>query len=204
MHAFHGRDERRKPPLILGHEAVGTVLAGPRAGRRVVVNPLVSCGTCGACREGRGNLCASRQMMSMNRPGSFAEQVTAPDGNLLEVPAGLSSVQAALTEPAATAWHGVAVASRALYRPLVECRALVIGGGAIGLLCALTLRAFGCTAVRVAATNALRRDTVAAQGIAVFDPLSDRSEERRVGKEVGRTCRTRRPTDPFKKKQNNN
>src|SRR3546814_12757676 len=99
---------------------------------------------------------------------------------------------------------GVAVASRALYRPLVECRALVIGGGAIGLLCALTLRAFGCTAVRVAATNALRRDTVAAQGIAVFDPLSDRSEERRVGKEVGRTCRTRRPTDPFKKKQNNN
>src|SRR3546814_5024818 len=63
MHAFHGRDERRKPPLILGHEAVGTVLAGPRAGRRVVVNPLVSCGTCGACREGRGNLCASRQMM---------------------------------------------------------------------------------------------------------------------------------------------
>src|SRR3546814_1133388 len=78
MHAFHGRDERRKPPLILGHEAVGTVLAGPRAGRRVVVNPLVSCGACDYCREGRGNLCGSRQMMSMNRPGSFAEQVTAP------------------------------------------------------------------------------------------------------------------------------
>src|SRR3546814_2718125 len=68
---------------------------------------------------------------------------------------------------------GVAVASRALYRPLVECRALVIGGGAIGLLCALTLRAFGCTAVRVAETNALRRDTVAAEGIAVFDPRSE-------------------------------
>src|SRR3546814_3593786 len=61
MHAFHGRDERRKPPLILGHEAVGTVLAGPRAGRRVVVNPLVSCGACDYCREGRGNLCGSRQ-----------------------------------------------------------------------------------------------------------------------------------------------
>src|SRR3546814_7699857 len=76
--------------------------------------------------------CALPILMSMNRPGSFAEQVTAPDGNLLEVPAGLSSVQAALTEPAATAWHGVAVASRALYRPLAECRALVIGGGAIG------------------------------------------------------------------------
>lgn len=177
MHAFHGRDERRKPPLILGHEAVGIVLAGPRAGRRVVVNPLVSCGTCGTCREGRGNLCASRQMMSMNRPGSFAERVTAPDGNLLEVPAGLSSVQAALTEPAATAWHGVAVASRALYRPLADCRALVIGGGAIGLLSALTLRAFGCTAVRVAETNPLRRATVAAEGFAVFDPRSEDPDE---------------------------
>src|SRR3546814_15365198 len=44
MHAFHGRDERRKPPLILGHEAVGTVLAGPLPGTRVVGHPLVSCG----------------------------------------------------------------------------------------------------------------------------------------------------------------
>lgn len=170
MHAFHGKDERRKPPLILGHEAVGTVIEGARAGRRVVINPLVSCGVCAHCREGRGNLCASRQMMSMNRPGSFAELVTAPDGNVLEVPETLSSVHAALTEPAATAWHGVVTAARALHRPLAEARALVIGGGAIGLLSALTLRAFGCAAVRVAETNPLRRETVAAEGFEVFDP----------------------------------
>ncbi|MGD1878895.1 MAG: alcohol dehydrogenase catalytic domain-containing protein [Kiloniellaceae bacterium] len=170
MHAFHGKDERRKPPLILGHEAVGTVIEGRLAGRRVVVNPLVSCGACSACREGRGNLCARRQMMSMNRPGSFAELVTVPDGNVLEVPEPLSSVHAALTEPAATAWHGVVTAARALHRPLAEARVLVIGGGAIGLLCALSLRAFGCASVTVAETNPLRRDTVAAEGFAVFDP----------------------------------
>ncbi|GAB4357448.1 MAG: hypothetical protein Kow00114_08990 [Kiloniellaceae bacterium] len=173
MHAFHGKDERRKPPLILGHEAVGTVIEGARAGRRVVINPLVSCGRCSHCREGRGNLCTSRQMMSMNRPGSFAELVTAPDGNVLEVPDSLSSVHAALTEPAATAWHGVVTAARALHRPLAEARALVIGGGAIGLLSALTLRAFGCAAVRVAETNPLRRRTVAAEGFAVFDPQAE-------------------------------
>src|SRR3546814_5158349 len=51
--------------------------------------------------------------------------------------------------------------------------ALVVGGGAIGLLCALTLRAFGCAAVQVAETNPLRRDTVAAEGFAVFDPHSE-------------------------------
>lgn len=172
MHAFHGKDERRKPPLILGHEAVGSVVAGALAGRRVVVNPLVSCGRCGYCREGRGNLCPERQMMSMNRPGSFAELVTAPEGNLLPVPDDLSSVHAALTEPAATAWHGVVTAARALHRPLAETRALVIGGGAIGLLSALCLRAFGCADIAVAETNALRRDTVAAEGFAVFDPAA--------------------------------
>ncbi|MGF1594173.1 MAG: alcohol dehydrogenase catalytic domain-containing protein [Kiloniellaceae bacterium] len=177
MHAFHGRDERRRPPLILGHEAVGTVIAGADAGRRVVINPLVSCGSCGYCREGRGNLCGRRQMMSMNRPGSFADLVTAPDGNMLEVPDGLSSVHAALTEPAATAWHGVVVAARALHRPLAESRALVIGGGAIGLLSALTLRAFGCAEIRVAETNPLRRETVAAEGFTVFDPREAPTEE---------------------------
>jgi threonine dehydrogenase-like Zn-dependent dehydrogenase len=173
MHAFHGKDERRRPPLILGHEAVGTVVAGAGPGRRVVINPLVSCGTCDYCREGRANLCSHRQMMSMNRPGSFAELVTVPDGNVLEVPDSLTSVEAALTEPAATAWHGVVMAAKALHRPLAEARVMVIGGGAIGLLCALALRAFGCAEVTVAETNALRRATVAAEGFAVFDPQAD-------------------------------
>lgn len=183
MHAFHGKDERRKPPLILGHEAVGSVLEGVGAGRRMVINPLVSCGRCTYCLEGRGNLCPSRQMMSMNRPGSFAELVTAPQSNLLEVPDSLSSVQAALTEPAATAWHGVVTAARALHRPLAETRALVIGGGAIGLLCALSLRALGCAEMTVAETNALRRKTVAAEGFEVFDPQA--ADPGRVPEESG-------------------
>ncbi|MEQ8355336.1 MAG: alcohol dehydrogenase catalytic domain-containing protein [Kiloniellaceae bacterium] len=170
MHAFHGKDERRKPPLILGHEAVGTVLEGTAPGKRMVINPLVSCGACTFCREGRANLCGSRQMMSMNRPGGFAELVTVPNSNILEVPEALSSVEAALTEPAATAWHGVVMAAQALHRPLAEARVNVIGGGAIGLLAALSLRAFGCVRVRVAETNALRRETVAAEGFSVFDP----------------------------------
>ncbi len=46
MHAYHGHDERRVPPLILGHEAVGVVQSGEREGQRVVLNPLISCGVC--------------------------------------------------------------------------------------------------------------------------------------------------------------
>ena len=53
MHAYLGHDERRPAPLILGHEAAGTIVEGPGAGKRVTVNPLVTCGVCPACRRGR-------------------------------------------------------------------------------------------------------------------------------------------------------
>ena len=56
MHAFFGHDERRPPPLILGHEFSGEV-----DGEKVVVNPLAVCGACIFCRGGRSNLCEMRQ-----------------------------------------------------------------------------------------------------------------------------------------------
>ena len=45
LHAYHGRDPRRVPPLILGHELAGRILEGSGTGRRVTVNPLITCGT---------------------------------------------------------------------------------------------------------------------------------------------------------------
>jgi len=53
MHAYHGHDERRVPPLILGHEASGIVVDGQYAGQRMVINPLVTCGQCRDCLCGR-------------------------------------------------------------------------------------------------------------------------------------------------------
>ena len=50
MHGYLGHDPRRVAPLVLGHEACGTVLEGDRAGERVVLNPLVTCGRCTPCR----------------------------------------------------------------------------------------------------------------------------------------------------------
>src|SRR5215212_3621082 len=63
MHAYHGHDSRRPAPLILGHEAAGRILTGPRAGTRVTVNPLVTCGACDYCESGREHLCRSRQIL---------------------------------------------------------------------------------------------------------------------------------------------
>jgi gluconate 5-dehydrogenase len=59
----------QEPPLILGHELCGTVVAGAGAGKRVTVNPLITCGRCDYCLGGRNNLCSDRTMIGMTRPG---------------------------------------------------------------------------------------------------------------------------------------
>ena len=179
MHAYHGRDPRRNPPLILGHELAARVLDGPRAGERVTVNPLITCGRCDYCVSGRDNLCAHRTMIGMTRPGGFAQRLAVPERTLIEIPEAMPARAAALTEPAATALHALNLSMRAMSRPLPEARLLVIGGGAVGLLSALLAQAYGCRDVRLAETNALRRAAAAAAGGAggldVVDPADPAS-----------------------------
>ena len=139
MHAYLGHDARRPAPLILGHEAAGTLVGGAQDGRRVTVNPLVTCGICPACKNGRENLCPTRQIISMPpREGAFAQFIAMPDSNLVTVPDTVSLSKAALAEPLAVSWHAARLALAALH-PAMERRALVIGGGAIGLAAALAL-----------------------------------------------------------------
>jgi alcohol dehydrogenase len=173
MHAYHGHDPRRVPPLILGHEACGVVETGTLAGRRVVLNPLMTCGVCEECCSGRSNLCRQRELIGMNRPGAFAERIAIPEQNLIPIPEDMDPVHAALTEPGATALHAIVLAERVLHRPVAEARALVIGGGSVGLLAALFLKSHGCQDVLLGDTNALRRATAEATGACrVYDPIS--------------------------------
>jgi 2-desacetyl-2-hydroxyethyl bacteriochlorophyllide A dehydrogenase len=165
MHAYHGRDPRRNPPLILGHELAARIIEGPSAGARVTVNPLITCGRCDYCVTGRDNLCARRTMIGMTRPGGFAERIAVPAQTLIEVPQHMTARAAALTEPAATALHALNLAMRAMPRPLPEARMLVIGGGAVGLLAALLARSYGCRSLTLAEINPLRRRAAQAAGI---------------------------------------
>lgn len=172
MHAFLGHDERRPAPLILGHEVAGTVVSGPLEGKRVTVNPLVTCGICEACRSGRDNLCPDRQIISMPpREGGFADYLAMPEGNLVVVPDNITDSQAALAEPIACGWHAVRLAKRALISDPSEAKALVIGGGAIGLGAALSLKAQGITQVRLIEPNAERAQFLKSScGIEVLTP----------------------------------
>ena len=162
MHAYLGHDDRRPSPLILGHEVAGEIVGGPRHGEQVTVNPLVTCGTCSACLDCRDNLCPERQIISMPpREGGFAELVAMPDSNLVTVPDDVPLTKAALAEPIACGWHAARLSLAALRG--ARDKALVLGGGAIGLGAALSLRAQGVGNVTIVEPNPTRRNYLADQ-----------------------------------------
>ena len=175
MHAFLGHDERRPAPLTLGHEAAGTVVGGIQDGRRVTINPLVACQTCRDCKAGKENLCAHRQIISMPpRQGAFAEYVAIPDRNLVTVPPGVDLAKAALAEPIACGWHAARLARGVLGGSFDGMSCAVIGGGAIGVGAALSLRAQGAHQVTIIEPNDLRRATLAQiDGITACAPGGD-------------------------------
>jgi 2-desacetyl-2-hydroxyethyl bacteriochlorophyllide A dehydrogenase len=164
MHAWHGHDPRRQPGLVLGHEFVGTIAqtaaGGFELGTRWTGNPLITCGVCDYCVQGRNNLCSNRTMVGMTRPGAYAEYMSIPAASLVAMPQDMPAAAAALTEPAATAWHAINLSMRALVRPLHECRVLIIGGGAIGMLAALLLKHLGVQHLIVTELNPLRRQAL--------------------------------------------
>ena len=143
MHAYHGYDNRRIPPLILGHEVSGIINKGKDIGKKVVLNPLITCGICNYCNNKREHLCPKRIILGMNRPferqGGFAEFVSIPNKNIYELPKNLNMKEAPIAEPCAVALHAVELGENEPSLKLRDCKALVIGAGAIGLLCGLIL-----------------------------------------------------------------
>ena len=171
MHAYHGHDERRVPPLILGHEAAGIATSGKFKDRAVAINPITTCGNCLACLSGRTNVCSEREIIGMRLAGAFAEYVSINESNLIAVPEGLGLNKASLMEPAAVSLHSVVLSERVLARPLTECSTLVLGAGAIGLLAALVLQQKGAREIYVSEPSETRRSMVAKQvDCKTFDP----------------------------------
>lgn len=150
LHIFDGRFATELP-LVQGHEMAGVVLetapdsgTALRAGDRVAIDPLVSCGACRACRSGRGNVCADLSVLGCYEDGGFAEVLSVPVGRLHPVPDGLDLDVAALGEPTSISLQAVARADAAPGET-----ALVLGCGPIGLLAALALAERGVTVIAV-------------------------------------------------------
>lgn len=176
MHAYFGHDPRRMPGLVMGHEVSGVIhqSASPlyKPGKKVTVDPLITCGFCSYCRTGRDNLCENRTMIGMNRPGAYAEYMAIPAASVVPIPEDMPHRVAVLTEPAATVVHALSISEARMHRPVQEQQVLVIGGGAIGMLMALLLTSRGVRHVDLAETNALRRVSAAEHLPArIIDPV---------------------------------
>ncbi|MCS7221762.1 MAG: zinc-dependent alcohol dehydrogenase family protein [Anaerolineae bacterium] len=164
-HIYHG-EAPACPPVILGHEFAGEVVAvGPGVspnwiGRRVAVDPNIYCGRCEYCRDGRIQLCTGLRAIGVTQDGGFAQFCAVPEAQALPVPEGLSLEEAAMTEPVACCLHGI---------DLAEVRAgqrvAVLGGGAIGLILAQLARARGAIDVVVSEPAAPRRQLAVELGI---------------------------------------
>lgn len=157
LHPIRGHDGPRRPPLILGHELIGTV---PGRDGRFAVFPLVACGTCAACRRGEENLCEQRGLLGLDRPGAFAERVAVREAALVALPAGLDDHLAVLVEPLATPLSALRAADLA-----AGSRVGVVGCGPIGLLAVHVAAQHGHEVVAVEPVAA-RRELASAFGAA--------------------------------------
>jgi L-iditol 2-dehydrogenase len=156
VHGYDGGSGRRIPPIVMGHEAAGTVasvgsgVTGFAVGDRVTFDSTVYCGECAFCKRGEVNLCDNRQVIGVScgdyrRHGAFAEYVAVPQRILYQLPDGIAFSEAAMLEAASVALHAVRVSDVKSGET-----ALVIGAGMIGLLTLQAAHAFGCAKVLIA------------------------------------------------------
>ena len=153
VHGLDGSTGRRIPPIVMGHEAAGTVEAiGDGVtlfakGDRVTFDSTVYCGECPYCKIGQINLCDNREVIGVSegnyrRHGAFAEYVVIPERIMYPLPADFPFEEAAMLEAVSVAMHGVKVSPVAGGET-----ALVIGAGMIGLLTLQAAKAAGCARV---------------------------------------------------------
>lgn len=152
LHGFLGHSKIRVPPMVMGHEFTGDVVAlgeGVQTlavGDRVTVQPLIGCGRCALCLAGHSNVCPDRRLMGGHLQGAFAEQIAPPQHLVYKLPDHVSYEQGALVEPLANGVHMARLA------PVAYADVAVIGAGTLGLMALQAARAAGARRVVVVDT----------------------------------------------------
>ena len=142
MHAFNGLDKvKKKPPIILGHEVIGINL---QKNKYCAINPIISCSKCEYCKKNMEHLCSKLSMIGMTKPikknGGFAEFLSIPRSNVLNIPKNKNLYNFTLIEPTAVALHAINLSKKHIDKDLSKLNILIIGAGSIGLLIALILK----------------------------------------------------------------
>jgi L-iditol 2-dehydrogenase len=165
VHGYLGTTGRRRPGVVMGHEAAG-VVSGVGAGvttvvpgDHVVLRSILPCGACEQCRRSRPNVCLNRRGVGMHLDGAYADTVVLPEDALLRMPADVAFEEAALVEPLAVAMHAVAIT------PMAPGDAVaIIGAGPIGLLTLLAVRVLDIGRIHVTDRSSHRLEVARALG----------------------------------------
>ena len=179
-------------PLIPGHEFSGVVEGIGKntptywMGKRVGVYPLIPCMDCEPCRSGHYEMCRNYDYVGSRRDGAFAEYVTVPATNLIELPDAVSYEEAAMLEPMAVAVHAmrIGVTVPAMRTGLdgldivstMDAKIVVCGLGTIGMLLTMFLIECGFENIYVIGNKDCQKDRVTALGI----PEQNYYDSRRV------------------------
>jgi len=159
-------------PLVLGHEWCGRITGPPGTpdlGRLAVVEGIVPCGHCPACREGATNVCATYDEFGFTRDGALAGRVSAPASLVHTLDATVRVEDAVLTEPAAVVWRALRRAN-----PIPGARVLVVGDGTVGLLTAHLLQMWSPSRVDLLGMRVDQKSLAAQAGASfITEPVRD-------------------------------
>jgi 2-desacetyl-2-hydroxyethyl bacteriochlorophyllide A dehydrogenase len=171
IEGYLGHSSIRKPPLIMGHEFCGMIEelgnqadSSLKIGTKVVVNPMITCGYCDRCKEGRSNVCMNRSLIGIHRPGAFAQYVSVPLSSIVKVPQHMEPTLASLAEPLAVCVHSVKLG----LQPLSNL--LIYGAGPIGLLTLLAAKHMGAGNILLVDRQQVRLEHARRLGAAVATP----------------------------------
>jgi len=173
-----------RPPLTVGHEFVGEIVAigsnvsDYRPGDLVSGEGHVVCGRCRHCLAGRRHLCARTVGLGVGRDGAFAEYVALPMTNVWHHWPGIDEEVAAIFDPFGNAVH------TALAFPVLGEDVLVSGAGPIGLMATAVARHAGARFIVVSEPNPVRRELAGRMGATVVVDPRER-DLREVGAELG-------------------
>ncbi|MBC8080757.1 MAG: alcohol dehydrogenase catalytic domain-containing protein [Gorillibacterium sp.] len=172
---YKGSHPTAKTPVILGHEFTGVVERvnstkrhDLKQGDRVVVEPLISCGDCAACRAGNWHVCRSLKLLGIHSNGGFADYVKVPAAKVIKLKDSINDRVAALTEPFAVGFH---VNQRAGTK--AGDKVLIIGGGPIGLIVGIVAKRCGAERVVFTELNEARIDIIKSFGFEAINPTQE-------------------------------